>query len=143
MTVTVAATWAEVDAGFRALLDVSPPLVVHRGKVPSSTTYPYVLLSSRMPRPAERGLSRVPHGTRAEYRTTVVGLTEQSVRVIGQRVIAALEHQRVSAAGHVVGRVENVPNDQPIIEDQDVAVGSSGAHPFYAVMDWRFIYSPT
>lgn len=130
-----------IHDAFMGLLNLSPPLTVHQGRVPASPSFPYVLVTGFIPRVSERGVTRVPQGSVAKYRTTIVGTSEASVRVIAGRVTTALEHAKLSELGYSIGRVESLQNDLPIMEDNDVTVNSM--HPFYTVLEWQFTISPT
>ena len=83
------------------------------------------------PRANDRSAARTPVGGEYRYRTTIVSLNAESVRIVAGRVSRALEGARVAGA-----RVEAVPNDQPIMEDFDVTIDM--AHPSYTVLEWRF-----
>jgi len=130
-----------IHDAFMGLLNLSPPLTIHQGRVPASPTFPYVLVTGFVPRVSERGVTRVPQGSVAKYRTTVVGTSEASVRVIAGRVTAAVEGAKIAAAGFSVGRVESLLNDLPILRDDDVSTDSMNV--FYAVLEWQFTISPT
>lgn len=104
--------------------------VVYEGTVPEKPVFPYVLLTTHSRRVAGRGLSRSVHGWFTKYRTTVVGLTELSVRIISDQVITALEGARVDGQ-----RVELLPTDQPILEDKDHIV--SGVMVQYGIQEFR------
>lgn len=122
------------DALVKALTALVAGVAVHDGSVPANPAYPYVLASSSFPRVSDRSQARSVHAQQVKLRTTVVGLTAASVRVIGQKVSDALEHAALVVPGYTLGRVESVPNDQPILEDLDVVVNSR--HPQYVVLDW-------
>lgn len=129
------------DALSKALTALVTGVTVHPGSVPASPTYPYVLVSSSFPKVSDRSQARSVHALQVRIRTTIVGTSSGSVLVIGQKVIDALEHAEVDVPGYVLGRVESVPNDQPILEDLDVVVNSR--HPQYAVFDWTVTASRT
>jgi hypothetical protein len=130
-----------IHDAFMGLLALSPPLTIHQGKVPASPTFPYVLVAGSVPRVAERGVTRVPQGAVAKYRTTITGTSENSVRIIAARVANAIEGARLDVPGYLVGRVESLRNDLPIMEDNDVTINSM--HPFYTVLEWQFTVCPT
>ena len=130
-----------IHDAFMGLLAVSPPLTIHQGKVPSLPTFPYVLVTGFIPRVSERGVTRVPQGSVAKYRTTITGTSEASVRVIAGRVAAAVEHAKITEPGYSLGRVESLQNDLPIMEDADVSTNSMTV--FYTVLEWQFTISPT
>jgi hypothetical protein len=129
------------DALSKALTALVTGVTVHPGTVPASPTYPYVLVTSSLPRVSDRSQARSVHALQVKIRTTVVGTSDSSVLVIGQKVSDALEHAEVEVPGYVLGRVESVPNEQPILEDLDVVVNSR--HPQYAVLDWTVTVSRT
>lgn len=110
-------------------------VVVHKGTVPAKPTYPYVLLSTNFPTVVERAQSRVVQARELRVRTTVVGESVQSVRIIGQKLEDVLEGARPAVAGWSLGRMGSRPNDQDIIADRDVTL-ANGLNPVYAVMDW-------
>lgn len=126
-----------LHANFKALLTALPSLTVYDGTVPAKPSFPYVLLMGAIPRVTERGVNRIPQGSVARYRTTLVGLTQDSVRVIAGRVCGALESTRFAAPGYKLGPVGSVPDDLPIWEDTDVTL-TGGLHPQYTVIEWRF-----
>lgn len=132
-----------VHEGFINLLNTTPPLTIYEGTVPAKPKFPYVLVMGSVPRVAGRGLTRVPQGSVARYRTTVVGLTEASVRIVGGRVCGLLESARFKVPGYVLGPVESVPDDLPIWEDTDVTITDTNTHPLCTVIEWRFTASST
>jgi len=74
-------------------------------------------------------------------RTTVVGLTGASVRIIAQKLTDSLEGKRPAVTGWVLGAIESVSNDQPLLPDNDVTI--NGQHPLYQPFDWILTGSPT
>jgi len=122
------------DALSKAVTALVTGVTAHADTVPAIPTYPYVLITSSFPRVSDRSQARSVHALQVRIRTTVVGLSDTSVLVTGQKVSDALEHAEVEVPGYVLGRVESVPNEQPILEDLDVTVNSR--HPQYAVLDW-------
>lgn len=113
---------------FLALLSAQPR--VHDGVVPDTPAMPYVLVSAFVPRVADRSINRTPHGRITKWRTTVTGSNPTSVAIVARNVSASLEGARIEG-----WRLESVPNDLPIMEDTDVTL--NGAHPHYAVLEWR------
>ncbi|MBP3044887.1 hypothetical protein KKR91_01145 [Arthrobacter jiangjiafuii] len=117
-------------------------MTVYKGIVPKTPTFPYVLLSTNFPTVVERAQSRMVQARELRVRTTVVGESVQSVRIIGQKLSDALEGARPVVAGWSLGRVESRPNDQDIVADRDVTL-ANGLNPVYAVMDWVLTASRT
>ena len=117
-------------------------MTVYKGTVPKAPTFPYVLLSTNFPTVVERAQSRTVHARELRVRTTVVGESVQSVRIIGQKLEDVLEGARPAVAGWKLGKVESRPNDQDIIPDTDVTL-ANGLNPVYAVMDWVLTASRT
>lgn len=117
-------------------------IAVHKGIVPSKPSYPYVLLSTNFPTVVERAQSRAVQARELRVRTTVVGESVQSVRIIGQKLSDLLEGARPVVDGWSLGRIESRPNDQDIIPDRDVTL-ANGLSPVYAVMDWVLTASRT
>lgn len=117
-------------------------VTVYKGFVPKQPTFPYVLLSTNFPTVVERAQSRLVQARELRVRTTVVGESVQSVRIIGQKLSDSLEGARPVVAGWSLGRVESRPNDQDIIADRDVTL-ANGLNPVYAVMDWVLTASRT
>lgn len=131
MSVAFAVHTRVVDALQGALAGVT----LHRGRVTSTPTYPYVLLTSSQPGPSERSLARASQSVHHRFRTTVVGTSEQSVMVVAGNVGKALEGRKFAVDGWTLGLMESVPNEQRILPDFDVTL-SNGLNPFYAVLDW-------
>jgi hypothetical protein len=129
------------DALSGALTALVTGVTVYDGTVPPTPTYPYVLVSGSFPRVSARSQARSVHARQVRARTTIVGTSAGSVLVIAQKVTDQLEHAEIEVPGYVLGRVESVPNDQPILEDLDVVVNSR--HPQYAVLDWTATASRT
>jgi len=120
-----------------ALAALLPSTVtVHRGTVPSLPTFPYVLVMAKVPDALERSQARRKLLTGARVRCTVVGLSMDSVLIISERVVKAMDGARIDPPGWVTGSVENVPNSQWITEDTDVTDMTSKKHPLYAVLDF-------
>ena len=109
-------------------------------KVPPSPVYPYVLLNASLPSPNDRGLSREPQAVTGRIRATVVSFDAVSVRWGCGKVMDSLEGARPDVAGWNVGRVENVPNDQPMLVDTDVFITNRG-NPVYQPMDFLVVAS--
>lgn len=126
-----------IHSRFMELLNTTPALTIYQGTVPTAPKFPYVLVSGSIPRVTERGLTRVPQGSVGRYRTTIVSLAEDSVRIVSGRVCKLLESRRFTAPGYVLGPVESVPDDLPIMEDLDVTLANN-VHPLYTVIEWRF-----
>jgi len=127
-------------AAFEALLT---GFTVYPGKVPSSPTYPHVLVLTNFPTVSERSMARTASGRALRSRTLVVGLTPASVRIIAQKLSDALEGKRPTVAGWSLGAIESVPNEQPIYHDRDVIIPGTSDSPFYQTFDWILTGSPT
>ena len=116
-------------------------LTVYEGTVPKGPSFPYVLVLPSVTSPSERRLSRDPAGSAFRVQTTVVGLTAASVRIVAARVRDSLEGARLVAPGLVVGRLEEVPNSQPVLEDRDVTDPATGLHPLFQPLEWTAVLS--
>lgn len=127
-------------SAFEALLT---GFTVYKGKVPSGATYPYVLVLTNFPTVADRSLTRSVSAMALRSRTSVVGLTTASVRIISQKLTDALEGNRPTVAGWVLGAIESIPNEQPIRLDTDVVIPGTSDSPFYQPFDWILTGSPT
>ena len=125
-------------AGFESLIT---GVTVYRDKVPASPSFPYVFVLTNFPAVAGRAVSRRAQFHHLRSRTTVVGVTGASVRIIAQKLSAALEGKRPAVAGWVLGAIESVPNEQPIQPDRDVTIPGTATHPQYTVLDWVVIGS--
>lgn len=117
---------------FEALLT---GFTVYKDKVPGTPSYPYVFVLTNFPNVTERAKSRDVHARQLRSRTTVVGLTSASVRIIAQKVSDKLEGKRPDVQGWRLGRIESEPNDQLILPDDDVVI--NGQHPLYQPFDWK------
>lgn len=113
-------------------------LTVYSGRVPAKPAFPYVLVLTSDPRLPERSFARTPAGSRLWAQTTVVGLTAASVRIVSRQVRDRLEGSRLTGN---VGRIEEVPNGQTILEDRDVTDAATGLHPLYVPLEWVAVYS--
>lgn len=116
-------------------------LTVYEGTVPDGPSFPYVLVLPAVSSPSERSLGRSPVAPSFRVQTTVVGLSAASVRIIAASVRDALEGARLAAPGLLVGRLEEVPNAQPILEDRDVTDTATGLHPLYQPLEWTAVLS--
>jgi hypothetical protein len=114
---------------------------VYKDKVPSVPSYPYVFVLTNFPAVSERAKSRDVHARQLRSRTTVVGLSASSVRIIAQKVSDRLEGKRPTVDGWNLGRIESVPNEQLILPDTDVVV--DGQNPLYQPFDWTLTGSRT
>ena len=113
-------------------------LTVYSGRVPAKPAFPYVLVLTSDSISGERSMARTPAGSRLWAQTTVVGLTVASVRIVARQVRARLEGSRMTGN---VGRIEEVPNGQPVLEDRDVVDTATGLHPLYVPLEWVAVYS--
>jgi hypothetical protein len=127
-------------AAFEALIT---GVTVYKDKVPSSPSFPYVFVLTNFPTVAERAMTRGVHAWQLHSRTTVVGESGASVRIIAQKLSDALEGARPVVSGWVLGRIESEPNDQPIQPDTDVTIPGTTNNPLYQVFDWKLIGSTT
>ncbi len=127
-------------SSFEALLT---GFTVYKDKVPGSPTFPYVFVITNFPTISERSLTRSASVRALRSRTSVVGLTAASVRIISQKLTDALEGKRPTVAGWVLGAIESVPNEQPIQPDLDVIIPGTADSPLYQPFDWILTGSPT
>lgn len=125
---------------FEALLT---GFTVYVDKVPASPSFPYVLVLTNFPTISERSLARTASARNLRSRTTVVGLTARSVRIVAQKLSDALEGKRPAVAGWILGAIESVQNEQPIQPDFDVVIPGTSENPLYQPFDWIQIGSPT
>jgi hypothetical protein len=119
--------------GFEALLS---GFTVYKDKVPASPTFPYVLVLTNFPAVAGRSHARTVHSRVLRSRTSVVGLTAASVRIVAQKVTNVLEGKRPTVTGWTLGTIESVPNEQPIQPDLDVTIPGTAENPLYQPFDW-------
>jgi len=125
-------------AGFESLIT---GVTVYKDQVPATPSFPYVYVTTNFPTVADRSMARSVQSRVLRSRTTVVGLTGASVRIISQKLTNALEGKRPDVAGWVLGAIESVSNDQPLLPDNDVTI--NGQHPLYQPFDWILTGSPT
>lgn len=116
---------------------------VYKDKVPKDPSFPYVFVLTNFPTISERSLARSATARALRSRTTVVGLTAASVRIIAQKLTDALEGKRPVVAGWVLGSIESVQNEQPIQPDFDVVIPGTAENPLYQPFDWILTGSPT
>lgn len=126
-------TAAALTAAFEALIDW--PTVYSGNLQGEDPEYPYVLVTARFPQATERSQARTVHAREARMRTTIAGFTQDSILQVAGAVADSLEGARPLVPGWNIGRVESVPNGQPIQTDDDVVVPNFG-HPMYLVLDW-------
>lgn len=127
-------------AGFEALLT---GFTVYKDRVPATPTFPYVFVVTNFPTVGERSNARTVHARLLKSRTSVVGLTAASVRIIAQKLTDALEGKRPAVSGWLLGAIECVPNDQPIQPDLDVTIPGTQENPLYQPFDWILTGSPS
>ncbi|CAN7466393.1 hypothetical protein LJR013_003196 [Pseudarthrobacter oxydans] len=118
-------------------------VTVYRDKVPASPSFPYVFVLTNFPTVAGRAVNRRAQFHRLRSRTTVVGLTGSSVRIVAQKLSNALEGKRPTVAGWSLGAIESVPNEQPIQPDTDVTITGTNQNPLYQPFDWILTGSKT
>ena len=121
-------------AAFEALIT---GVTVYKDKVPSSPSFPYVFVLTNFPTVAERAMTRDVQVRLLRSRTTIVGETAASVRIIAQKLSNALEGARPVVAGWTLGRIESEPNDQQLRPDTDVTIPGTTNNPLYQVFDWK------
>jgi hypothetical protein len=131
------------DALATAFESLLTGFTVYRDKVPNSPSFPYVFVLTNFPTVAERSAARSVQLRRLKARTTVVGLSGASVRIIAQKLSDCLEGKRPTVAGWVLGSIESEPNDQPIQPDNDVTIPGTTEHPLYQPFDWILTGSET
>lgn len=124
------------DALATAFEDLLVGFTVYKDRVKADPAFPYVLVMTNFPTVAERSLSRSVTARVLRSRTVVVGATAASVRVIAQKLTDALEGKRPEVPGWNLGRIESVPNDQPMQADLDVTLPVSAENPMYQPFDW-------
>lgn len=129
------------DALASAFESLITGVTVYKDKVPGTPSFPYVFVVTNFPTVAERSVSRSVLARVLKSRTQVVGLTAASVRIIAQKLTDALEGKRPTVAGWVLGAIESVPNEQPLLPDEDVTI--NGQHPLYQPFDWILTGSRT
>lgn len=97
---------------------------------------PWVVVIAHLPVPATRSLAGRRHASTATVTMTIAGMTPNSVRVICDRVISAVEHQRPAAAGWNTGRMRLI-NARPISEDPDITLTGTNRKVVYTVLEWE------
>ena len=127
-------------AGFESLIT---GVTVYKDKVPANPSFPYVFVLTNFPNVAGRAVNRRAQFHHLRSRTTVVGLTGASVRIIAQKLSNSLEGKRPAVTGWKLGAIESVPNEQPIQPDNDVTIPNTNQHPLYQTFDWILTGSPT
>lgn len=133
---------AAVAAGVKALtagLRVGSRDLVYWSKVPSGVTAPWVRGSVSLPDPESRRSSKHVAMRRVRVRFLVAGANDDSVRVNGARLAAALEGARVQAAGWRCSPLEQLNQNTEPYEDPDVLEGS--VHPMLLPLDFAFFLS--
>jgi len=123
-------------AGFEALIT---GVTVYKDRVPATPSFPYVFVVTNFPTFSERAVTRSVQARAMRSRTQVVGLTAASVRIVAQKLTDALEGKRPEVPGWVLGAIESVGNDQPLLPDEDVTI--NGQHPLYQPFDWVLVGS--
>jgi hypothetical protein len=118
-------------AGFEALIT---GVTVYKDRVPATPSFPYVFVVTNFPTVSERAMNRSVQARVLRSRTQVVGLTAASARIVAQKLTDSLEGNRPAVSGWVLGAIESVGNDQPLLPDEDVTI--NGQHPLYQPFDW-------
>ncbi|WP_277522433.1 hypothetical protein [Arthrobacter sp. ES3-54] len=109
--------------------------------MPATPSFPYVFVVTNFPTVSERAVTRSVQARVLRSRTQIVGLTASSVRIVAQKLADALEGERPEVPGWVLGAIESVTNEQPLLPDEDVTI--NGQHPLYQPFDWVLTGSPT
>lgn len=131
-----------VDLLARSVESLIVGVTAYKGVVPKTPSFPYVLVTSNFPSVVERAQSRTVQARELRVRTTVVGESVQSVRIIGEKVEALLEGARLVVPGWRLGRLGSRPNGQDIVPDRDVTL-ASGLNPVFVPLDWVLTASRT
>jgi hypothetical protein len=124
------------DALYTAFVGLLAGVTVHKDTVPTTPTYPYVLLTTNYPQVSERSTARTGQASLFRVRSTVVAGNGAACLGLSGKVFDLLEGKRISVTGWVTGSIESVPNEQGIQTDTDVTIPNTNNHPAYAVYDW-------
>ena len=117
---------------FLALLATLPSKApIHKGEVPASPTFPYVLVTRVIPYASERSLNRTVHARTSRWLLTIAGLNDTSVGIIAEQCQQALEGARIGGQ-----RLEEIPNRLGIEPDLDVTL-PNGSNPLFTKQEWH------
>ena len=111
-----------------------------RGQVPADAL-PWVVLRVNLPTTVSRSLAGTRTGQSVTITATIAGITATSVRVIYQRLSAALEQATPHAPGWNTSPIREI-NARPIVEDRDITLVESNRHPVYTTVEWTTTVSP-
>lgn len=106
-----------------------------RDEVPESAL-PWVVTSVALPDTIARSVAGTSQAGVVQLRTTIAGLTTDSVTVIYDRLHAALDRARPAVPGWRCSPLQQV-RILPITPDRDVRVIKSNAHPLFTVAVWE------
>jgi len=119
-------------------------LTVYRGSVPSTPTYPYVVLWGDLGDESSGGpdgdsLQDVPDVLSLRPRVTYAGLTFDSVLIVARNVRAALNRKVPVVAGWSTGRLRQA-SLMDVQTDTSVTL-TGGANPVFAVDEFSLVSS--
>ena len=119
-------------------------LTVYRGSVPSTPTYPYVVLWGDLGDESSGGpdgdsLRDVPDVLSLRPRITYAGLTFDSVLIVARNVRAALNRKTPVVAGWSPGRLRQA-SLMDVQTDTSVTL-TGGANPVFAVDEFALVSS--
>lgn len=109
------------------------------GKVPSP---PWVYVTFTLPRTSERSLARPGRLVDVRVRSLCYGANATAVRAVADKVMDALEGVRPVVAGWRTSPLELI-NTREAVQDRDVTVTGTNAHPMFGVLEHVFTASPT
>jgi hypothetical protein len=117
-------------------------LTVYRGSVPSTPTYPYVVLWGDLGEESSGGpdgdsLQDVPDVLSLRPRITYAGLTFDSVLIVARNVRAALNRKTPVVAGWSPGKLRQAPL-MDVQTDTSVTL-TGGANPVFAVDEFALV----
>ena len=119
-------------------------LTVYRGSVPSTPTYPYVVLWGDLGDESSGGpdgdsLQDVPDVLSLRPRVTYAGLTFDSVLIVARNVRAALNRKAPVVAGWSPGKLRQA-SLMDVQTDTSVTL-TGGANPVFAVDEFALVSS--
>jgi hypothetical protein len=119
-------------------------LTIYRGSVPSTPTYPYVVLWGDLGEESSGGpdgdsLQDVPDVLSLRPRVTYAGLTFDSVLIVARNVRAALNRKTPVVAGWRPGKLRQAPL-MDVQTDTGVTL-TGGANPVFAVDEFALVSS--